>query len=73
MRLGVNLGYWGAGMAGDNLAVAQEADRLGYTGWAAEGCSWVGTYPRWMLVAGRTGLSGCMSGLLTGSRGMSRG
>ncbi|MFE4593878.1 LLM class F420-dependent oxidoreductase [Streptomyces laurentii] len=37
MRLGINLGYWGAGMDGDNLAVAQEADRLGYAVcWAAE-------------------------------------
>ncbi|WP_037914340.1 LLM class F420-dependent oxidoreductase [Actinacidiphila yeochonensis] len=37
MRLGINLGYWGAGMDGDNLAVAQEADRLGYSVcWAAE-------------------------------------
>lgn len=37
MKLGINLGYWGAGMDGDNLAVAQEADRLGYSVcWAAE-------------------------------------
>ncbi|MGW0550611.1 LLM class F420-dependent oxidoreductase [Streptomyces altiplanensis] len=37
MRLGINLGYWGAGADGDNLAVAQEADRLGYdVCWAAE-------------------------------------
>ncbi|MEE4544616.1 LLM class F420-dependent oxidoreductase [Streptomyces sp. V4-01] len=37
MRLGINLGYWGAGMDTDNLAVAQEADRLGYdVCWAAE-------------------------------------
>lgn len=37
MRLGINLGYWGAGMDQDNLAVAQEADRLGYdVCWAAE-------------------------------------
>lgn len=37
MRLGINLGYWGAGMDQDNLAVAQEADRLGYAVcWAAE-------------------------------------
>jgi F420-dependent oxidoreductase-like protein len=37
MRLGINLGYWGAGMDADNLAVAQEADRLGYSVcWAAE-------------------------------------
>ena len=37
MRLGINLGYWGAGMDSDNLAVAKEADRLGYAVcWAAE-------------------------------------
>ncbi|MFH8368205.1 LLM class F420-dependent oxidoreductase [Streptomyces sp. NPDC018031] len=37
MKLGINLGYWGAGMDADNLAVAQEADRLGYSVcWAAE-------------------------------------
>jgi F420-dependent oxidoreductase-like protein len=37
MRLGLNLGYWGAGNDADNLALAQEADRLGYSVvWAAE-------------------------------------
>ena len=37
MRLGINLGYWGAGNDGDNLALAREADRLGYAvAWAAE-------------------------------------
>ena len=37
MRLGVNLGYWGAGNDADNLALAREADRLGYAvAWAAE-------------------------------------
>lgn len=37
MRLGINLGYWGAGMDADNLEVAREADRLGYAiCWAAE-------------------------------------
>ncbi|MFR9722966.1 LLM class F420-dependent oxidoreductase [Streptomyces sp. MS19] len=37
MRLGVNLGYWGAGLDADNLEVAREADRLGYAVcWAAE-------------------------------------
>jgi F420-dependent oxidoreductase-like protein len=37
MRLGVNLGYWGAGNDKDNLVLAQEADRLGYSSaWAAE-------------------------------------
>jgi F420-dependent oxidoreductase-like protein len=37
MRLGINLGYWGLGNDADNIAVAQEADRLGYAVcWAAE-------------------------------------
>lgn len=37
MRLGLNLGYWGAGNDVDNLALAREADRLGYrVVWAAE-------------------------------------
>lgn len=37
MRLGVNLGYWGAGNDAENLALAQEAERLGYAVvWAAE-------------------------------------
>jgi F420-dependent oxidoreductase-like protein len=37
MRLGVNLGYWGAGNDKDNLVLAQEADRLGFSSaWAAE-------------------------------------
>ncbi len=37
MRLGVNLGYWGAGNDADNLALAREADKLGYSvAWAAE-------------------------------------
>jgi F420-dependent oxidoreductase-like protein len=37
MRLGLNLGYWGAGLDADNLALAVEADRLGYAVcWAAE-------------------------------------
>jgi F420-dependent oxidoreductase-like protein len=37
MRLGLNLGYWGAGNDADNLVLAQEADRLGYSVvWAAE-------------------------------------
>jgi F420-dependent oxidoreductase-like protein len=37
MRLGLNLGYWGAGADRDNIALAQEADRLGYAVvWAAE-------------------------------------
>jgi F420-dependent oxidoreductase-like protein len=37
MRLGINLGYWGAGNDSDNLALAREADTLGYAvAWAAE-------------------------------------
>ncbi len=37
MRLGINLGYWGAGNDAANLALAREADRLGYSvAWAAE-------------------------------------
>jgi F420-dependent oxidoreductase-like protein len=37
MRLGLNLGYWGMGNDQDNLALAREADRLGYAVcWAAE-------------------------------------
>jgi F420-dependent oxidoreductase-like protein len=37
MRLGLNLGYWGAGDDANNLALAQEADRLGFAvAWAAE-------------------------------------
>jgi len=51
MRLGLNLGYWGAGNDTDNLALAVEADRLGYSvAWVAEAygsdaptvLSWVG-------------------------------
>ena len=37
MKLGLNLGYWGLGNDADNLALAREADRLGYAVvWAAE-------------------------------------
>jgi len=37
MKLGLNLGYWGAGNDSDNLALALEADRLGFSVvWAAE-------------------------------------
>ena len=37
MELGVNLGYFGMGMDADNVAVAREADRLGYAvAWVAE-------------------------------------
>jgi len=36
MRLGLNVGYWGSGPA-DNVALAQEADRLGFHSvWTAE-------------------------------------
>ncbi len=51
MRLGINLGYWGAGDNQENIGIAQEADRLGYAVcWAAEAygsdvptvLSWVG-------------------------------
>ena len=37
MKLGLNLGYWGGGNDADNLALALEADRLGYdVAWVAE-------------------------------------
>lgn len=37
MRLGLNLGYWGAGNDAENLVLAQDADALGYSVvWAAE-------------------------------------
>jgi len=37
MRLGLNLGYWGAAADRDNIALAQTADRLGFSVvWAAE-------------------------------------
>src|SRR5262249_42454495 len=37
MRLAVNLGYWGPGDSGADLAIAQEAEQLGYAvAWAAE-------------------------------------
>src|SRR5256714_12931859 len=37
MKLGVNMGYWGAGNDAESLDVAREADRLGYAVcWAAE-------------------------------------
>ncbi|HYV04531.1 MAG TPA: LLM class F420-dependent oxidoreductase [Blastocatellia bacterium] len=36
MRLGLNFGYWGSGPS-DNIAIAQEAERLGYHSlWTAE-------------------------------------
>ncbi len=37
MDLGLNLGYWGGGNDADNLALAKEADRLGFSvAWVAE-------------------------------------
>lgn len=37
MRLGLNVGYWGAGNDAENVALAVEADKLGYSvAWAAE-------------------------------------
>ncbi len=37
MKLGINLGYWGAGNDAENLELAKEADRLGFSvAWAAE-------------------------------------
>lgn len=51
MKLGLNLGYWGAGNDADNLVLAQDADQLGYSVvWAAEAygsdaatvLSWIG-------------------------------
>jgi F420-dependent oxidoreductase-like protein len=51
MRLGVNLGYWGAGDDSDNLELARSADQMGYSVcWAAEAygsdvptvLSWIG-------------------------------
>ena len=37
MKLGLNLGYWGAGNDANNLALAREADVIGYSlVWAAE-------------------------------------
>ena len=37
MQLGLNMGYWGAGNDADNLALAKEADALGYAvAWVAE-------------------------------------
>ncbi|MHB8961305.1 MAG: LLM class F420-dependent oxidoreductase [Candidatus Limnocylindrales bacterium] len=37
MKLGLNLGYWGGGNDADNLALAKEADALGYAvAWVAE-------------------------------------
>jgi F420-dependent oxidoreductase-like protein len=37
VRLGLNLGYWGMGNNADNIALAREADQLGFSVvWAAE-------------------------------------
>ena len=37
VKLGLNLGYWGAGNDARNLELAKEADSLGYSVvWAAE-------------------------------------
>src|SRR3954453_18478324 len=49
MELGLNLGYWGAGNDAENIALAQEADRLGYSvAWAAEAYgSATPTVPAW--------------------------
>lgn len=55
MKLGLNLGYWGAGNDADNLALAKEADDLGYSvAWVAEAygsdaptvLAWVGAQTR---------------------------
>ncbi|HEX4728712.1 MAG TPA: LLM class F420-dependent oxidoreductase [Jatrophihabitans sp.] len=55
MKLGLNLGYWGMGNDADNLALAREADSLGYAcAWAAEAygsdvptvLAWVGAQTR---------------------------
>src|SRR6059036_2943491 len=37
MKLGLNMGYWGAGNDAENLELAKEADRLGFSvAWVAE-------------------------------------
>ncbi len=55
MKLGLNMGYWGAGNDADNLALAKEADDLGYAvAWVAEAygsdaptvLAWVGAQTR---------------------------
>ncbi|MGW7537874.1 LLM class F420-dependent oxidoreductase [Amycolatopsis sp. NPDC054798] len=39
MKLGLNIGYWGAGNDSANLDLAQEADQLGFSVvWVAEAC-----------------------------------
>ena len=68
VRLGVNLGYWGTGNHVDNLALAQEADRLGYAvAWAAEAYgSDAATVLTW--VAAHTERSDCRAGMLRNRR-----
>jgi len=55
VKLGLNLGYWGAGNDADNLALAKEADDLGFSvAWVAEAygsdaatvLAWVGAQTR---------------------------
>ena len=55
MKLGLNLGYWGMGNDAENLALAREADELGFScAWAAEAygsdvptvLAWVGAQTR---------------------------
>src|SRR6201992_4169459 len=57
MRLGLMVGYWGLGMgAADQLAVVQEAERLGFhSAWAAEAYgSDAATVPAWLAAQTRT-------------------
>jgi F420-dependent oxidoreductase-like protein len=57
MKLGVHVGYWGLGMdAGDQLAVVQEAERLGYDSvWSAEAYgSDAATVLAWLAAQTRT-------------------
>ena len=59
MKLGVHIGYWGLGLtAEDQLAIVQEAERLGYDSvWAAEAYgSDTATVLAWL--AGQTRRSG---------------
>jgi F420-dependent oxidoreductase-like protein len=57
MQLGLNVGYWGLGMGpADQLAVVQEAERLGYDSvWAAEAYgSDAATVLAWLAAGTRT-------------------
>ena len=57
MRLGLMVGYWGLGMdAGDQRAVVQEAERLGFhSAWAAEAYgSDAATVLAWLAAQTRT-------------------